>query len=209
MMIRRENTPVFLQSMVLVVMLLLTPYAMTFSPYEGIYTDKAWPATLHLDPLYPVRAGLIVGGLIGAVLSVALLIWELIRKSTQVLEMSMGSDLILQMSITICSLSIGWAAFPYWVNGVFQAYIGNAPLSSLSLFDPQYLMPTIWIGEIWSLGVLLIFVTALCAFPILFLFNLGFSIRNKTWKQGIATIACLAITAAIFLSPGYFRWFAD
>lgn len=206
-MLRKNITPVLLQSVILALMLILTPYAMTFTPYEGIYSEGVWNTPFHLDPLYTLRASLIATGLLAGFLSFVLLVWEIIRNNWR------GSDFILQISMTLCSLSIGWAAFPYWVNGMFQAFSGNphvlekAPVLN---FDPKALMPAIWIDGVWYLGVLLIFVVAIIAIPILLLFNFTFSIKHRTWKQGIATAICLAIPIAIFfLSPNYLRWLGD
>jgi hypothetical protein len=76
--------------------------------------------------------------------------------------------------------------------------------------DPKALMPETWIGDFWRLGVLLIFLAVLCLGPILFVLNATFCITIRRWKQGLATSACLALTAAIFfLSPNYWGWFAD
>jgi hypothetical protein len=200
----KNINPALLQGVILALMLMVMPYAMTLMPYEGVYNYEGQYPRLDLDHLYVLRAGLIIAGLLGAILSLVFLGWGLLGRGKT------GSGVVLQISMAICSSCIGWAAFPYWVNGVFQAYLGHAPKPYLSLFDPKRLMPMIWIGEIWRLGVLLILAAAVFAGPILLFFNLLTAIKYRTWKQSIATILCLTITAAVlFFSPKYWGWFID
>lgn len=198
------------QGAVLCIILLLSPVAMSFSPYEGIYTQENWRDALRLDPLYVVRAALICGAMIGGVVSAALLVLDLVRNINVVLHPDLGARLILQGSMAICSLSLGWAAYPYWVNGVLRAYSGTAPVSYTFLYDPKNLMPMTWIGEAWRLGVLLIMIAVVCAGPVLFLFNVALSFITKNWKKTVATAGCLLISVAVFFSsPNYLRWLAD
>lgn len=198
------------QGALLCLILLLSPVAMTFGPYEGIYTQENWRDALRLDPLYLVRAFLISGAMIAGVLSTGLLVVDLVRNVNVVLQPDLGARLILQGSMAMCSLSVGWAAFPYWVNGVFQAYPGAAPVSYTFLYDPKNLIPMTWIGEVWRLGVLLIMIIVVSGGPILFLFNLALSFITRNWKKAVATTVCLLISAAVlFSSPNYLRWLAD
>src|SRR6266498_4822006 len=131
--------PQAIQVRLLLVLLVMGLICMFFKPYEGVYATGVWHATYTLDPLYPIRAVLIAVGLAGGVISIGLLIWKILTGGEAV-------DLHLQLSMTLASLAIGWAAFPYWVNGIFQAYLGNAPKAD---FDPQALMPASWINPIW------------------------------------------------------------
>jgi hypothetical protein len=199
--------PALVQRVLLYLLIIFAPFAMSFTPHGNICTDLP----IRAEPLYRIRASLILGGLLGSVLSVTLLLWHLSKKSNEILETTVVSNVALQMSITICSVVIGWVAFPYWVNGVFQGYRGNLPADCyLGAFDPKDLMPMIWIGEIWRLGVVLIFLASIFVGAALLLVSLPLTIKGKNWKEGIATVACLAITAAIFfLSPGYGTWLGD
>lgn len=117
-----NNTPALAQKAILSTLLILSPFAVLFPPYERIYTGGVWRTPWHLDPLYLVRAGLIVVGMTCAALSVPMLIWNLSALDRISIEYSV-SYLILQVSMAICSLTIEWAAFPYWVNGVFRALL--------------------------------------------------------------------------------------
>lgn len=210
-MLRKFADPTLIQAIILGLLLVVAPYAMSFAPYESIYTYGAWHTPFHLDPLYRIRAILIGLGIISGAFSVLLLISVLIRKllwqGDVVLQTRNASDLILQMSMALCSATIGWGAYPYWVNGVYQAYSGDGPLW---VFDPKALMPSIWIDGIWYFGVLIIFLTALIGIPLLFLSNLVLTPIARTWKRGIVTALCLLLIPVIFfLSPGYFKWLAD
>jgi hypothetical protein len=188
-------------------MVLIAPLAMLFTPYEGMFTGEKWHGSLDMDSLYHLRVGLIIGGMVGAVMSVGLLLVDMVKRFNVVLEPRVGTDLVLQMSMAICSLSLGWAAFPYRINGVFQGYSGNAPVPYTYLYDPKHLMPMIWIGEVWRVGVLGIMLSVVFGGPILFLASLGLSFVTKSWKKGLATAICLAISAAVFLwSSDYLNW---
>lgn len=199
-MSQTKLTPFLLQRIILFLVLLASPYAMTFTPYERIYTEGVWNTPFDSDPLYLLRAGLITAGWLAGFLSFVSLVWGLSQRNWK------GRDLVLEASITLCSLSIGWAAFPYWINGLFQAYSGNAQVVD---FDPKALIPTVWMGGIWYLGVLAIYLCVCIVSPILLLINFVL-FEKRFWKQCVATSICLTISAAIFfLSPNYLRWLAD
>jgi hypothetical protein len=206
-MVIKEVTPTLLQTIILSLFLLTAPFAMTFTVPIGICTGLP----IQADPLYAIRASFITGGLIASALSVLILLWDLRTRINELLELKIVSNVILRMSMTICSLSIGWVAFPYWINGVFQAYRGNRPPDCyLNAFDPKALLPMIWIGDIWRLGVIFIFLVAFFIGSALLLISPVIFIKGRNWREGVATVACLAITAAIFfLSPGYGTWLAD
>ena len=209
----KRFTPSNLQVGILALLVIAAPFAMSMTPYEGIYDTGVWKAQFHLDPLNPIRVSLIVAGLLASCSTVGLLVWELSRAANKILELKLLENLVLKTSITLCSISIGWAAFPYWVNGVFQAHAGNPKILAHATFvdlDPKALMPEIWIGDLWSLGVLLILILVICLGPILFMLNLWFSISLRAWKKGLAAVALLIVSAAIlFLSPDYWQWFMD
>jgi len=184
----------------LVVMVILALFCMLFKPYGGIYVDGVWRAAYTLDPLYPLRVVLILAGLAGGVISIGLLVWETARAGESI-------DLNLQLSMTLASLAIGWAAFPYWVNGVFQAYIGNAPTAD---FDPQALMPANWINPVWYGTVVGLFLVSIVAVPPVIVCCLLLSVRSRNRRKLLASALWLSITFALFwLSPHYAAWLWD
>ena len=190
-----------LQTALLATSVVLGLFAMSFTPYEKIYSDGVWHTQFNLDPLYPMRQSLMIFGLIACLSGPAFLAYEIVRKNGR------GIDLVLHLSMILLTCTIGWAAFPYWANGMFQAYIGRAPWAD---FDPKPLIAGTWIGEEWRLGVLIVVLISFCAIPLLFLLGVVFSIEQRTWRKGIATALCLVLTAAFFcLSPNYWNWFGD
>lgn len=203
-------TPALLQTMTLACLLIATPFAMTFVPYEKIYIQGLWHTQLHSDPLYRVRSAFVIGGMFATLFSVGALIWELIREDNE------GKwdlrKLVLSLSMVVCSISIGWRSFPYWVNGVFHAYSSNDFPSEARVFDldPKGLLPEIWIGDYWSLGVVLITGIAYIGIPILFVLSAVLAYREKTWRRALGTAAILAIAALTYLwAPKYWEWFFD
>lgn len=198
---RKVFCPFFLQCVVFSLLVLSLPFAMSFTPYERIYTDGVWNAQIQLDPLYAVRAGFIIGGILGAISSVYLLIREIAKGNES------ASRRILQASMALCSLQIGWVAFPYWVNGLFQVYSGKVLLAD---FDPYALIPMIWIGAVWLFIAGLIYIGTLAGIITLFIFNINITIHSRRWKYGIGTIVCLVMTFAIYyVTPNYMQWLAD
>jgi hypothetical protein len=193
------------QTIVLGLLMLATPYALTFTPYEKILEEGVWNVSLQSDPIFYQRAIFIIGGLLAGVLSAIVTFEGLNRQNFG------ANNQILLISMGFCSLTIGWIAFPYWINGVFQSYSGLYVHEGLHDFDPEALLPTIWIGEIWPLAVLGIFLLVLCGGPLLFLANIIFTLRNRSWMKGVVTIVFLVITSLIyiFLLPKYGVWIGD
>jgi hypothetical protein len=195
------RTPFPLQCVLLSLLVIGSPFAMSFTPYYRIYTDGVWNAVLQSDPTFYTRAIFILGGMLGAILSMLLLVWQIAKGSES------GSILTLQASMALCSVQIGWVAFPYWVNGVFRAATDRAPGGDL---DPSALMPGIWIGGIWVLTASLAYMLALALIIGLFVFNINSVLSKRTWRVGLVTILCLVLTFTIFyLTPNYMEWLAD
>jgi hypothetical protein len=200
-------TPILIQSALLFSLLVASPFAMSFTAYQGICNNMP----LQADPLYTLRATLIIAALIVALLSLTLLIWYLVKTRHQILHTDMADGVALQMSMTICSLTIGWVAFPYWVNGVYQAYRGiGTDECTLQAYDPKFLMPTIWIGGIWALGVLFTFGSTLFMGTIIMFETMEVWSKKRDWIHCLPTIICLAITVGVYLiCPDYWIWLID
>lgn len=97
-MTTKPFTSVNLQIGILVLLVFLAPIAMTLTPYDGIFTDGVWRAQFHSDPLNPLRASLIIIGMVLACVSCVLLIRELIRAANEVLEINLGQKQPLKPS---------------------------------------------------------------------------------------------------------------
>lgn len=72
-------TPFTLQCGFLSLLAISSPFAMSFSPYYRIYTDGVWNAVPESDPTFRTRAIFILGGMLSAILSVCLLVWEIAK----------------------------------------------------------------------------------------------------------------------------------
>lgn len=183
------------------VLLALTPIAISFKPY---YTpDKPGYPAVFDDPQYLLKAIFIATGLIGGVLAVVFTMLYLIFTRPH-----QKSQLILQLSMTLCVVALGWHIFPYCVNGLFQASLGNAEFGD---FDPKRLMPTIWIGETWLDIALLLYPILFVGSFILILMTIIMSLRKNLTKRQTLPIAIFLIitvlTFVLFLEVG--DWMMD
>jgi len=199
------------QALILSVLVVLGIYSMTFTPYEAVYARGVWGTDFHLDPYYNLRAVLIGAGLAGGALSVLLLLLAL---SLKVIRADEGQgDFPLQAAVTLVSISIGWLAFPYWINGVFQAFIGNREvLSRMSVldFDPKALMPTSWFGGCWRWVTFLLFYVLALGIPVLIFVDIAYALWTRHWRRAGLIACCLAIVAGIvYLQPNFGGWLSD
>jgi hypothetical protein len=194
------TTLTWLPAALVLVLLALAPLAMAQTPYERIYTDGVYQAPHPADPRYPLRAGLIGLGLLA----------PLVCLGCTGLALAAGrrhaGRAIVSASLTLCAATIGWRCFPYWVNGVYQAMLGQAPMTDL---DPKALLPAAWIGHVWVAGVLLLY-------PIAWLGGLGlvgaacWVGRRQGWRPALVTMAVVAVALATFLiTPRYSWWLMD
>lgn len=186
-------------------------YAMTFTPYDGIYGSGVWGTDFSLDPRYGIRAALITTGLVGGALSVFTLLLaisvKLIRRDLR------AGDLPLQAAMSLVSLCVGWLMFPYWVNGVFQAFAGNREvLTRMPIldFDPKALMPESWFGDSWWLVAFPMFYLISFGLPFLLLADVCYAFLTRNWRQAAFIACCLFLTGAlVYLSPGFGGWLVD
>jgi hypothetical protein len=186
--------------LVIAVLLALTPYAMTFTPFQGIYSFGPYEAAYDTDPLQARRVGLVAFGLCGTVLASLELLWVLYRRS------QVSSMLTCVAAWFACAV-VGWKSFPYWVTGVFAAYSGRAPLAD---FDPKGLIPMIWLGELWRFGVLLLYPMALLVAPAALVASI-LCFRRRAYVRSAIPLACASI-GLVFLfcfSPDYLGWLMD
>jgi len=199
------------QAVILGSLVALGIWAMTFTPYEAVYTRGVWGTDFHLDPQCRLRATLIGVGLAGGTLSVSLLLLAFSIKVIRGDEEE--GELPLQASVTLASMVIGWIAFPYWVNGVFQAFAGNREVAARMQvldFDPKALMPTSWLGGYWWGAAVLLFYVLSLGIPALVLVDIAYALWTKHWRQAGFIACCLVVVAAIlYLSPNLGGWLFD
>lgn len=183
------------------VLLVLTPIAISFKPY---YTPErpSYPAVFD-DPQYLLKAFFIATGLIGGTLVVVLVVLYLIFGRPY-----QKSQLVLHFCITICAVALGWHVLPYCANGIFQASIGNADFGD---FDPKNLMPTIWIGETWLDIALLLYPVLFVGGFILISMTIIMASRKHFTKSQLAQISMFLILTvlAFVLFPEIANWIMD
>lgn len=175
----------------LLILLALAPYAMSFRPY----------APHAIDSLHPYRATLILLGLIATNAAFAEFIVTCFRRRSDVIAITPFAAAFLACAV------VGWRSYPYWANGVYQVGIGAFPLMDQ---DPKGLIPMVWIGELWRLPVLLLYVLCYVALPALGIAAVVALLRHRFIVGGM-TILCISITLILMLgfSPDYLTWLMD
>lgn len=198
----KRISPLRLHAYLVVLTLALAACAGTLKPYDGVFAEGVWHASLRLDPLFEVRRTFMALGVIFCVSSLSIWVWGASKKH------SSGSEIVLHSSLTLFCLTIGWAGYPYFANGVFRSYLGNFP-RPLDL-DPKPLISNTWIGDWWFLGVWALILSCFVLIPFLALLAIVFSFEEKQWRRAAATALSLAGSAAFFLAaPNYLKWFGD
>jgi len=184
----------------LAVLLGLAPYAMTFTPFAGIYASGTYAAPYETDPLQARRVALVLLGLCATVASLLECGLFLFRRA------DLASVLGSAASLFACAV-VGWHSFPYWVTGVYAAYSGRVPWAD---FDPKGLIPAAWLGEWWTMSVLILYPAAIPALSGGMLSSI-LLLRRGYWLRAIVPAACAGI-GLLFLtafSPGYVGWILD
>ena len=181
-------------------------YSLTLTAYEGLCDS----IPLRQDPIFLLRAGLIIWGLLAPFLAMVIFFREVNTKSTEVESTKIQSIIIWHLSVILCLICVGWIAFPYLVNGIFRAYHWGGPCY-LNAYDPKDLMPMIWLGGVWYIIAIAIFIISpLCILGLSLSAVITFIRRRANWKQFVLTCICLIIAAsALYLDPCYYVWFWD
>ena len=195
------------QQRLLLFLLVIGLFSMTLTANIVIYTGEP----LSHDPLYLLRATIVVVGLITPLLSLALLCWRIEQTNNHYLNTWIFSNILWHSSAVICSFCVGWAAIPYWASGAFQAYLGNGHDGPLIAFDPERLMPMVWVGGVWYWGVIFILLASVLLNIAIFILSLcTLMINPRTWKESLLTTLCLAACVSLFfLDENYLIWFSD
>jgi hypothetical protein len=190
------------QQLLFWLLIAIAPYAISFSPYETIYSDGLNVSHSPSDPHYVTRATLIVGGLLAAMISTYLLSIEITRALAQ--KNWSTKWLLVQANCGMFSIYLGWAVYPYWANGMRTAYVSRNVL--IANLDPKVLMPMTWIGEVWRVGVLIALFGCLAIIAL----NVVYCLETRTWKQTRITASwALVAVLMIYYTPSYFEWIGD
>jgi len=170
----------------------LAPYAMSFQPY---------PSYASTDSLQPRRVLLVLLGLSAAVVALAELAVGIRRARGDIIDVLPFGAVFLACAV------IGWRSYPYWATGVYQVGVGAFPPMDQ---DPKRLIPMIWIGELWRLPVLLLYLLCYVAIPALLIAAIIACWRRR-FVPGLTTAFCTGIALVFMLafSPNYVTWLMD
>lgn len=174
---------------------------MSFTPSPGLYAAGVWEAAASTDPVFSRRAGLIAFGLMATLAAAFEFGVHAFRRR------SGWATVLTSYALAVACAVIGWRSFPYWVNGVFAFETGHVPYTDL---DPKALMPSIWIGDFWRLGVFAIYPATVVAVAGSLVAAIAYS-RERWFIHALIPIAAAAIATLFLLaySPQYMAWLLD
>jgi hypothetical protein len=173
----------------LLLLIALAPYVMSFPPYTST------------DSLQPRRVALVLLGLTVSAVALIEFIANVRHARTDVIGLTSFAAVFLACAV------VGWRSYPYWATGVYQVGIGNFPPMDQ---DPKSLIPMIWIGELWRLPILLLYLLCCVAVPALSVAVLA-AFQRRRLVSGITTSLCIGIVLIFMLgfSPNYLTWLMD
>ncbi|HYG34626.1 MAG TPA: hypothetical protein VEC99_07580 [Clostridia bacterium] len=176
----------------LLLLVVLAPYAMSFPPY---------PAYASSDSLQPSRRALVMFGLSATGAAFVELLVVVRRARADVIGLVPFAAAFLACAV------VGWRSYPYWATGVYQVGIGAFPPMDQ---DPKRLIPMIWIGDLWRLPVLLLYLLCYIGVPAL-LVAASVAFWRRRFLLGITTVLCISIVLIFMLgfSPDYVPWLMD
>ena len=176
----------------LLLLVALAPLAMSLPPY---------PAYSSTDALQPRRILLVLLGLTTAVTALIELIAMVRRRPRDFVTSATCAAVVLACAV------VGWRSYPYWTTGVYQVGIGAFPPMDQ---DPKRLIPMIWIGDLWRLPVLLLYLLCYVAVPALSVAAI-IAFWRRRFVSGITTAICVGIVLVFMLgfSPDYVTWLMD
>jgi hypothetical protein len=176
----------------LLLLVALAPYAMSFQPY---------PPYTSTDSLQPRRVTLVLLGLTAAVAAFIEFMAMVRHARRDVVGLASFAAVFLACAV------VGWRSYPYWATGVYQVGIGAFPPMDQ---DPKRLIPMAWIGDLWRLPVLLLYLLCYVAVPALSVAAIV-ALWRRRFIAGIITALCIGITLLFMLgfSPDYVTWLMD
>ncbi len=176
----------------LLLLVALAPYAMSFQPY---------PPYASADSLQPRRVALVLLGLLAAVGAFVEFIVMLRHTRTDAVGLASFAAVFLACAV------VGWRSYPYWATGVYQVGIGAFPPMDQ---DPKTMIPMLWIGDLWRLPVLLLYLLCYVGVPALTIAVIAAFWRRR-FVAGFTTAVCIGIVLIFMLgfSPDYVAWLMD
>jgi hypothetical protein len=176
----------------LLLLVVLAPYAMGFQPYRPYDSS---------DSLQPRRVALVLLGLSAAVAAFTELLLVARRARSDLIGLVPFAAVFLACAV------VGWRNYPYWATGVYQVAIGAFPPMDQ---DPKRMIPMTWIGDLWRLPVLLLYLLCFLGVPT-FLVGTVVAFWRRRFVSGFITAICvgIALTFMLGFSPDYVTWLMD
>jgi hypothetical protein len=190
-----------IQWLLLLILLALIPYAMSFTPFEKIFEVGSYKAKYAEDPLQSHRMFLMLFGFIISFISLLLAIAGLFIKPRNRLRVA------AQFGIAIAAMWIGCRTYPYWANGIYQVYTGDLNAGLQYNFDPAGLN----IPGIWYLLVLIAYPAMYLGIITLVALSSRYS-ENEPWYSScvkVVIVMTVILVLTSILSPGFFTWYID
>jgi len=161
----------------------------------------SFPPYTSTDSLQPRRVALVLVGLTTAAVALIEFMAMIRQARTDIVGAASFVSVVLACAV------LGWRSYPYWITGVYQVATGAFPPMDQ---DPKGLIPMIWIGELWRLPVLLIYLLCYVTVPALSIAVIV-AFRRRRFASGAATALGIGIILIFMLgfSPNYVAWLMD
>ena len=188
---------------ILLALISVAPYAMSFLPYEEGYDGNADSARNQADLAFNTRVALITAGIAAGILCLILALAAAV--TSRRLEVA-----TLAAAVVLLAFDIGWRLIPYWVAGIFRA-TGGTKLTST--YDPKdFVIPLItiaWLRTPWYNAAVFCCLAYVAFVPLIILGAIVSIWKGKT-EFGLATVGLLLLLVAAWLSTrNYFYWLLD
>ncbi|HEY1170293.1 MAG TPA: hypothetical protein VGH19_02880 [Verrucomicrobiae bacterium] len=153
------------------------------------------------DALEPLRIILVLLGLATAITAFVELILMARHNRRDYVALSTFAAIFIACAV------VGWRNYPYWTMGVYQVSIGAFPPM---IQDPKGLIPMTWIGDLWRMPVILLYLLGYVAIPLFSVAVLAAFWRRR-FAAGIVTAVGIVITLVFTqgFSPHYYIWLMD
>lgn len=182
-------------------LLALTPYAMSFEPYAGIYEEGVAATDHTADTLWGRRVALVAFGLVATGVAEVEFLRVFRRRPRDLFAVVAAGAVLLAVAV------LGWRSYPYWATGVYRVCERGEFTFE---FDPKSLIPMVWVGELWRMPVVLLYPVV----PFVALYGLiiaGCALFRRRAAPALVILFAIGVAALFFVdfSPDYMTWLMD
>jgi len=137
--------------------------------------------------------------------------WDLAACLRQADKWAIAGCLVSHGSLGLTITVIGWALYPFWVNGIYQVYLGSGRAFPLSSYDPRGFFPIDPLIPAWQLSVCLLALGCFVAVPVLLCSILMLLGSRRDLRGGFLAAAGLTVLIAVWITipDFYFTWLID